>query len=334
MPTRESSFVGKILGLLLVAIVLAAILGAALFWFLRNPVASTPRPADARNAAIERLKADVEFLTGLAPSRNARNLESLNKAASYIANAFAQAGCAPREQPFTVNGTEYKNIICSFGAEEMPRLVIGAHYDVAGENNPGADDNASGVAGILELARLIGAAKPKLPHRVDLVAFTLEEQPHFRPSTMGSQIYADELVAGRTPLKLMISVEMIGYFQDRAGSQGYPIGALKLIYPNTADFIAIVGRPLDRSPVARVKMLMTVTDALPVYSINAPRFLRGVDFSDHRSFWQHDLPAVMVTDTAFFRNPNYHRSTDLSESLDFRRMAMVVDGLYQVAVRY
>ncbi len=323
-----------ILGFLLVVVVLGAASAAVFFWFLRNPVSAPQYPADARRASIERLKADVAFLAGLTPVRNSRNLESLNKAAAYIGDAFARAGCVPKEQPFKVNGAAYKNIICSFGPKDAPALVIGAHYDVFGKDNPGADDNASGVAGILELARLVAAAKPNLTHRLDLVAFTLEELPHFSQRTMGSQVYAREFLAARTPLKLMISVEMIGYFHDRIDSQSYPIGALKLIYPDKANFIAIVVRPFDRSQVARVKTLMSVTDALPVYSINAPSSLKGVDFSDHRSFWEHDLPAVMVTDTAFYRNPNYHRATDLPESLDYRRMAMVVDGLYQVAVQY
>lgn len=323
-----------ILGILSIVVVVLAASAAALFWFLRNPVSTPQYPAGARKASVERLKEDVAFLTGLAPARNARNLASLNRAAAYIAEAFARAGCTPTEQPFKANGAEYKNVVCSLGPKDAPRVVIGAHYDVAGDDNPGADDNASGVAGILELARLIAAAKPKLAHRVDLVAFTLEEIPHFRPAIMGSQVYARAFANGRTPLKLMVSVEMIGYFQDRLDSQGYPIGALKLIYPNKANFIAIVGRPFDRSPVARVKTLMSVADALPVFSINAPRSLKGVDFSDHRSFWDLDLPAVMVTDTAFFRNPNYHRATDLPESLDYGRMAMVVDGLYQLATRY
>jgi len=151
---------------------------------------------------------------------------------------------------------------------------------------------------------------------------------------MGSHVYARSIAAGQAPLKLMISIEMIGYFADRPDSQDYPLGILKWFYPDKANFVAVVGGAFDRSSVARVKQLMSVTDALPVYSINAPGILPGIDFSDHWSFWQHDLPAVMVTDTAFFRNANYHRATDTAESLDYRRMALVVDGLYQVAVKY
>ena len=125
---------------------------------------------------------------------------------------------------------------------------------------------------------------------------------------------------------------MIGYFSDQTGSQSFPLGLLAWFYPDKGNFIGVVGRAFDRSLVARVKALMTVTPDLPVYSINAPGFITGVDFSDHWSFWQFGFPAVMVTDTAFLRNPNYHHPTDTPGTLDYGRMAQTVDGLYRVAV--
>lgn len=331
---QKRSVVATTLTAILAVVATAVVSAAALFWFLRNPVLLEAYPTDAHMADVRRLRADVAFLAGLTPSRNSRNVAVLDEAAAYIEKAFARTACARHQQTFRINRAEYRNIVCSFGPEKAPRLVIGAHYDVYGENNPGADDNASGVAGILELARLISMKKPKLRHRLDLVAFTLEEPPHFRSTDMGSYVYARGMMPENMPLKLMISVEMIGYFSDQPNSQSYPLGLLAWFYPDRANYIAVVGRAFDRSIVARVKMLMSATERLPVYSINAPTRLRGVDFSDHWSFWQHGLPAVMVTDTAFYRNANYHAPTDTPDTLDYRRMGMVVDGLYRVAVRY
>ncbi len=316
----------------------AALLGVVpffgVFWFLRNPILPPAEPDLSPRADPGRLETDVRYLANLVPARNSRNLASLNKAAAYVEAAFAGTGCTLEAQTFQVDRAEYKNITCAFGPQAAPRLVIGAHYDVAGDFNPGADDNASGVAGLLELARLIHASAPSLPHRLDLVAFTLEEPPHFQTAQMGSHVYARRLHDDQAPLKLMVSIEMIGYFSDRPGSQSYPLGLLEWFYPDTADFLGVVGLASERSVVARVKELMTMSTDLPIYSINAPAFVTGVDFSDHWSFWQFGFPAVMVTDTAFFRNPNYHRPTDTPETLDYRRMARTVEGLYRVAVEF
>lgn len=325
---------GRAVRWLLLAAVAGAALYLGLFWFLRNPARSPDGPGAPQRADPGRLERDVRYLSSVVPPRNAGNVDGLERAAVHIATGFTAAGCALEVRNFEVDHTVYRNVACSFGPPAAPRLVIGAHYDVAGDANPGADDNASGVAGLLELARLIGAARPSLQHRLDLVAFALEEPPHFRSEAMGSHAYARDLRDQGVDLKLMISVEMIGYFSDESGSQHYPLGVLNWFYPGEADFIGVVGRALDRAPVARVKALMTVTPALPVYSINAPAFVTGVDFSDHWSFWQLGFPAVMVTDTAFLRNPNYHRPTDTPETLDYRRMALTVDGLYRVAVDY
>lgn len=301
-------------------------------WVVTNPVYIAPEfvPAPVANSA--RLEADVRYLAAIEPGRSSRQRDSLDRAVNYIADSFAVAGCAPRAQEFKIDHVPYRNVICSFGPEDAPRLVIGAHYDVF--RNPGADDNASGVAGLIELARMIATEKPALEHRLDLVAFTLEEPPHFRAESMGSYIHAQGIVKEGAELKLMISVEMIGFYSDEPGSQSYPMGFLEWLYSDKADFIGVVGGLFDRSSVARVKSLMAVSDDLPVYSINAPAALTGVDFSDHWSFWQNGLPALMVTDTAFLRNPNYHEATDTPDTLDYRRMALAVDGLYQVAVGY
>lgn len=304
------------------------------FWFLKNPILAQASRELVAQSKQTLLRDHVVFLASLTPSRNSKNLVSLNKAADYIKETFSKQDCRVSEQIFQVEGSNYRNIICSFGPENGERVILGAHYDVHFENNPGADDNASGVAGILEVARLLTKHKPNLKHRIDLVAYTLEEQPHFREHTMGSYVHAKSLVKENVDVKLMVSVEMIGYFSDQKNSQFYPLSFLKVFYPSTGHFIGVVGRSFDRSIVARAKKLMQVRDRLPVYSINAPSFVPGIDLSDHRNFWEFGLPALMITDTAFLRNPNYHKSTDTPETLDYDRMADVVDGLYVLATEF
>ncbi|HSM41517.1 MAG TPA: M28 family peptidase [Afifellaceae bacterium] len=320
---------------LIALVIFCALLAGGIVWFLTNPVFSDAAGLPKLSRAdADRLEADVRHLAASEPSRAYHNVASLNAAADHIESEFHKAGCRPERQTFRVTGDDYHNIICSFGPDDAPRIVIGAHYDVAGDDNPGADDNASAVAGIIELARLISADAPTLAHRLDLVAFSLEEPPNFRGETMGSHIHARSLAETGTDVRLMISVEMIGYFSDEPGSQRYPLPLTNLVYPDRGDFIGVVGRSFDRAPVARVKALMRTGGDLPVHSINAPALVPGIDFSDHMSYWRHGLPAVMVTDTAFLRNPHYHMPTDTADTLDFRRMAQVVDGLYRVAVAF
>ncbi len=315
-------------------VVCVALLCAASFWLIRNP-ALEPGTASTSTKVVEtRLRADVAYLAGITPSRNSFNMGSLNRAANYIYAEFEKTGCEVREQTYKLKGKEFRNISCYFGPKDAPLMVIGAHYDVHYDNNPGADDNASGVAGVLELARLVSALKPSLSHRIEFIAYTLEEQPHFNSKSMGSQVHAASLIKSKAPLKLMISVEMIGYFRDEPKSQRFPLAFLKPLYPDRGNFIGVIGQLLDRSSVKRVKSLMQGASLLPVYSLNAPAFLPEAGFSDHKSYWDVGLPAVMITDTAFLRNPNYHKPTDTPDTLDYRRMADVVRGLYAVATRY
>lgn len=314
------------------------------FWFLRNPNLPLLESADLysvvpvshslKRADADRMKKTVVDLSSIEPSRSSINPKSLNLAAEYITDSWSKVGCSVREQRFLLRGREYKNLICSFGPRNKPRVILGAHYDVHFNNNPGADDNASGIAALIELAQLINNRMPNLSHRLDLVAYTLEEQPHFHTSDMGSFVHARQLSKESAIIKLMVSVEMIGYFSDVPGSQSYPNGLLKLFYPNRGDFLGVVGLSLERKLVRRVRNLISTSTELPVYSINSPKFIPGIDLSDHRNFWKFGYPALMVTDTAFYRNPNYHRPTDTADSLDYNKMVLVVEGLYQIAVRF
>jgi Zn-dependent M28 family amino/carboxypeptidase len=202
-------------------------------------------------------------------------------------------------------------------------------------HTPGADDNASGVAGLIELAHLLGKQPP--PRPVELVAYTLEEPPHFRTEHMGSAWHARSLRAAGREVRLMVSLEMIGCFSDAPGSQRFPVPGLDLLYPDRGNFIALVSRISAKGELGatrRAKALMAGATDLAVHSINAPPLLKGIDFSDHLSYWAQGYPALMVTDTAFFRNANYHQAGDTHETLDYARMAKVVQGVFVLAQRF
>jgi Zn-dependent M28 family amino/carboxypeptidase len=275
-----------------------------------------------------RLHADVAFLTNLQPARNCHNLSSLNKAADYIKGCFQKLECTVTEQPFTADGRLYRNIIASFGSPDAARIIIGAHYDVCG-NQPGADDNASAVAGLLETARLVHQNQPQLRYRLDFVAYPNEEPPYFATEYMGSAVHANALHAANVPVHAMLCYEMIGYFSDEPGSQTFPNEALAKLYPSTGNFIVVVGKTGQEKFTEQVHALMKPhAGTLDVQRINLPESMGLAGLSDHRNYWHHGYNAVMINDTSFLRNPHYHQVTDIIETLDFPRMAQVVEGVY------
>jgi Zn-dependent M28 family amino/carboxypeptidase len=296
------------------------------FWFwVTQPLFSTATPNTERIVDPSRLEAHVRKLSVELSPRDESNIENLDRVAAYIKSEFSQTGASVSEQPYRVQGKSYRNVIAQFGPESEERIVVGAHYDTAGPL-PGADDNASGVAGLIELARLLGRQQP--PLRVELVAFTLEEPPYFRTTGMGSSVHAESLRKQNIRVRAMFSLEMIGYFSDAPNSQHFPVSLLSTFYSSTGNFIGVVGRLSDGLLVRRIKGAMRNASPLPVYSINAPAMVTGVDFSDQLNYWRAGYSGVMITDTAFFRNRNYHTAQDTAEKLDYKRMAMVVEGVY------
>jgi Zn-dependent M28 family amino/carboxypeptidase len=270
------------------------------------------------------------MLSEMLQPRDAGQPEKLDEVAAYIRTEFARYSTRVIDQPYTVHRASYRNVIASFGPESGERIVVGAHYDTD-DAFPGADDNASGVAGLLELGRLL--ARADLPLRVDLVAYTLEEPPYFASPYMGSAVHAAGLKQAGVPLRLMISLEMIGYFSDVEGSQEFPVSAMGWLYPRTGNFITVAGAVGEGLLVRRIKSAMRAASDLPVYSLNVPSTTLGVDLSDQRNYWALGYDAVMISDTAFFRNKNYHTADDTAEKLDYARMAKVVDGVDAVIVQ-
>jgi hypothetical protein len=280
-----------------------------------------PIPGSFPAADPGRLEAHVRALVAL--PRGWKDTEGLAAAFAYAERALAEGGATVHAQTFQVQGRKYRNLRASFGPYGAPRLVVGAHLDTAG-GLPGADDNASGVAALLELARLLGEHPPKAP--VELVVWTLEEPPFFRTAHMGSRHHAASLRAQGAPVKAAISLECVGVFKDAPGTQAYPLPLLAWVYPSEGNYIALVGRSGEAGLIRRAKAAFLGATDLPVQSINAPVWVQGIDFSDHASYWREGFPALMVTDTAFNRNRHYHTPADTPEKLDYRRMAKVVQG--------
>jgi len=279
------------------------------------------------NAKKSRLYRDVDFLTGVRPYRNYQNLESLEKVSKYITDEFVSCGYICEEQKWVAEGNDYKNIIASWQKESKRRLIVGAHYDVAGDQ-PGADDNASAVAGLLETARLVSEIRPEMDYGVDFVAYCLEEAPFFTTKGMGSYIHAKSLYDSQADIIGMICYEMIGYFSDEPGSQSFPETDLAAIYPDTGNYIVVVGIEQGREFSDRVHSLMSEGSGINVEKIVFPDGTGLAGRSDQRNYWEFGYKAVMISDTSFLRNPNYHLVSDTIETLDFAKMKEVVDSCF------
>jgi Zn-dependent M28 family amino/carboxypeptidase len=287
--------------------------------------------ADIR-ADRERMFNDVEFMTALRPYRNHLNLESLERVANYIQNAFEQAGLAVGEQKWIADGEEYKNVIGTFNKKENARrLVVGAHYDVCGDQ-PGADDNASAVAGLLETARNVAATNPDIDYQIDFVAYCLEEPPHFASDSMGSYVHAKSLCDNGIDVIGMVCYEMIGYFSDESNSQD-TLGLLPENEEAKGNFIITQSIDEFQNFNNAVHSLMKWNMEIPAVEVNLSlenSLFAGM--SDHRSYLHFGYPSLMVNDTAFLRNPNYHMPSDTIDTLDFDKMAEVVNGCSHAVV--
>ena len=293
-----------------------------LLWLLAGPAATFAQPAPADTA---RLRQHLRYLTTTPQPRNYQHPEVLDTVAAYLSRQLRAAGARVAEQPYQVQGRTYRNVVARFGPASSPRLVVGAHYDVCG-NQPGADDNGTGVAALLELARLLGQ-QPALPYAVELVAYTLEEPPFFRTPSMGSYQHAQQLHAQRAEVRGTVALEMLGYYDDRRGSQRYPFGPLKLVYGSRGNYVTVAQKFGNGRFGRRFARQYKQAARLPVRRFKAPAWLPGIDFSDHLNYWKFGYPALLLTDTAFYRNAAYHEPTDTLARLDMRRLGLAVEAL-------
>jgi len=276
------------------------------------------------NAAY--LRKVVTMLADEIGVRTFLDFDRMKKTADYITEQFSSFGCQVTRQPFLFNGTTYQNIIAELPGRSSPEtiLIVGAHYDSVC-TTPGADDNASGVAGLLCLAQALAARG--LEKTVRFAAFALEEWPVYRSGNMASYHYAQSLHEKNERVDGMICLEMIGFFCDREGCQRYPFPFMDRLFPKSGNFIAMVGNRKSKPFTDQIAESFKKATDLPLITLNAPAIVIGIDFSDHWSFNKFGYRALMVTDTAFYRNPHYHGPSDLPETLDYGRMSEVVRGL-------
>ncbi|MFA5182998.1 MAG: M28 family peptidase [Syntrophales bacterium] len=268
----------------------------------------------------------VEKLSVHIGPRSIYDYYQLAAAKDYISRELRIMGHDPLLQDFTNQERVFTNIIVTIPGIAHPEetVLVGAHYDTVAET-PGADDNASAVATLLEICRLLKDYRPQ--RTVKLVFFTLEEPPAFRTPAMGSAVYARRARAEGEKIAAMISLEMLGYYHDREDAQAYPVPIMRLFYPSRPNFIGVVGNIASRGLVKNAAASLKRHTWVPVETLVSVSALPGVDFSDHKPFWNEGYPAIMITDTAFYRNPNYHTPSDTIDTIDFKRLSALLTGL-------
>ncbi len=279
-------------------------------------------------AMVQNLKSHVVTLAQEIGERNSQKPENYRKAQEYLVHTLESYGYQVNLQAYPVADGEAANIwTVRPGSPEI--LVMGAHYD-SFPGTPGADDNASGCAALLELGRLLKeqAGGPT----VHLVFFANEEPPYFQTEAMGSLVYARASRESGLELLGMISLESLGFYSDDDQSQNFPPGITG--YPETGNFVGFVSNLESKPFMERCLSAFVAADTLPAEGLAAPSAIQGVGWSDHWSFWQVGYNALMITDTAPFRNPPYHRSSDTPETLDYVRLAAVVEGVFQVVMSF
>ena len=281
----------------------------------------------------QRLQDHLKALTVTIGERSIRFPENIERAAQYIESFYRDIGIPSQRKPYQYQDLEVANIVAELSFSENPstHYLLVAHYDSVA-NSVGADDNASAVAVQLETARLLKALKDteKLDLAVTCVSFALEEPPVFNTPHMGSRIYAKKVREERKKIDGIICLEMVGYSCHDPGCQSYPFPLMFLGYPKEGNFIGIVGNWKSRGFADTLFRHFRENKALPVVKLTVPLggwALPAVRMSDHASFWDEGFKAVMITDSAFYRNPNYHRPTDTMEKLDYRFMAELVESL-------
>lgn len=271
----------------------------------------------------KRLKAHVELLAGEIGERNLAHPASYDRAENAIRKIWTESGFTVSEQPIHAPNRVCRNLWVDLpgvlASQKDEILFLGAHYDSV-EGSPGANDNASGVALLLELSRSLAASKPK--RTIRFAAFANEEAPYFGTSSMGSRVYARQAAACKEKILLMVSLETLGYYSQKPGSQAYP-PFLKYFYPDRGNFAAIVGDMASAAWVNRFKNFFKEASDFPVEALSAPRAVPGVDWSDQAPFWDQGYKAVMITDTAPYRYPFYHTPEDTPEKLAYPEFARV-----------
>jgi len=352
-PRRVLVRIGRIVALLAIVVLLGG--SACYVVMVRMPGSSfrgdPPAFTAAQRDLAEELRGHVEVLAGDIGPRNTMYEHNYDRARQYLREQLESYGYEVTEQTFDVGGVECANIIASTRpfVEDSARaasdsgevIVVGAHYDSC-MDSPAANDNASGCAAVLALARRFAPDKegndsqhrdsqrqemPGSERAIRFALFANEEPPHFMTDQMGSLVYATSCAQRGDDIAVMLSLETIGYYSDAEGSQQYPLAPLGWFYPTRGDFIAFVSNVKSRSALRDVVGSFRRHAKFPSEGAALPGGIPGVGWSDHWAFWQAGYPAVMVTDTAPYRYPWYHSRRDTPDKLDYQRMARLVDGI-------
>jgi hypothetical protein len=329
ISTRPSR--SRVIGWTLALLILVGLPLAAILWMTAVPGHSWKAPLPPLDPGQQQIAANLEAHVR-AIAGKPHNIEhpiALELAALHIEKALADMGYAVHRQPLVAESGERNiEVVIEPARANAQTLVIGAHYDSAFDA-PGANDNATGTAGVIELARLLADLRGKSALRIRLVLFVNEEPPNFQTANMGSLVYVERLQQSREPVMGMLCLETLGYYTDAPRSQHYP-APLDLLYPSTGNFVAFVGLTSSRSFVRKTVGAFRAQARFPSVGGTAPGFITGIDWSDHWSFEQVGIPAVMITDTAPFRYPWYHTRGDTPDKVDYAKLARVVSGLERV----
>ncbi|WP_459555485.1 zinc-binding metallopeptidase family protein [Lacunimicrobium album] len=277
----------------------------------------------------ELLRDHVEHLATTIGPRSFRVPGSIERTIEYIEGAWKSLGYEVQREVYDALGDQATNLIVEWpGTSKSDEIILlGAHYDTV-TTTPGADDNGSAVAVLLEVSRLLKGIQPS--RTIRFVAFACEEPPYFNMRAMGSEYHARQCKARGDDIKAMLCLEMVVFFSDEEYSQGLPEGLPEAFYqmiPDRGNFLAAVGNMASESLVTSFEIAFRDATSLPLLPVALPESILEIQLSDNRSFWNEGYPALMLTDTSFLRNPHYHRATDLPETLDYDRMGQVALGV-------
>ncbi len=317
--------------MIILALIIIALSLLAVAWYARHerqqliavPVAVL---TEEQNRLAKRLEAHVRVLAQEIGERNLWQMPELRAAADYIVAQLQSAGLRVERQEYQAEGERVENLVAEIPGSESPEqiLLIGAHYDSV-RGSPGANDNGSGVAALLELAHQFATSRPKRTLR--FVAFTNEEPPFFKTAQMGSRVYAEQAAGQGDKIVGMLCLETLGYYIQEPGSQNFPFPPMVVYYPDEGNFIAFVTNFSSQRLLKKSLTIFRRQSNFPAEGLVAPGWLPGVDWSDHWSFWRTGYPAIMITDTAPYRYPHYHSWEDSADKLNYPEFARVIDGV-------
>lgn len=281
-------------------------------------------------AQISHLELFFSQIMSVDEFRNYKNVKELNRVSAWIKGQMQRFGIPCQFQVYVVNSLSYRNVICHLNAQAKTKMVMGTHYDVFSDRY-GADNNASGVAGLLETARLLALQKSKLKHEIEFAFYTLEEPPFFKTEHMGSYIHAKSLKKKKQKLKGVVILDSIGYFDENL-VQTYPVG-LKWIYPDHGNFIAAIGHLTSTGMTGDYCTAMQSLNRLECQRFISPTFAQDMNFSGYLNYAKFNYSTMLITDTAHYRNPYYNTELDTLDKLDLKKMTYVIDGLVAMALQ-